>query len=193
MHERTQDAMTYVRYYGRPDLFITFTCNPTWDEVKQELFQGQTYIDRHDLLARVFRQKLIRLMEVIKKCKIFGTVRCDMYTIEWQKRGLPHAHILIWLTEKIHSNQIDDLICAELPNPNEDPVLFEIIKTQMVHGPCGVLNPNVACMQDGKCTKKYPRPFTDETLTGADCYPSYRRRPPGQGGFSGKIKSDGLE
>ena len=27
MHERTQDAMTYVRTYGRPDLFITFTCN----------------------------------------------------------------------------------------------------------------------------------------------------------------------
>ena len=29
MHERTQDAMSYVRHYGRPDLFITFTCNPT--------------------------------------------------------------------------------------------------------------------------------------------------------------------
>ncbi|VVC42095.1 Helitron helicase-like domain, partial [Cinara cedri] len=30
MHERTQDAMTYVRHYGRPDLFITFTldCQP---------------------------------------------------------------------------------------------------------------------------------------------------------------------
>jgi hypothetical protein len=28
MHERTQDAMTYVRHYGRPDFFITFTCNP---------------------------------------------------------------------------------------------------------------------------------------------------------------------
>ncbi|KAI6655400.1 hypothetical protein LOD99_2235 [Oopsacas minuta] len=29
MHERTQDAMTYVRNYGRPDLFITFTYD-TW-------------------------------------------------------------------------------------------------------------------------------------------------------------------
>ena len=159
--------------------------------MKRELFDGQTYNDRHDLLARVFRQKLIRLMEVIKKCKIFGAVRCDMYTIEWQKRGLPHAHILIWLTEKIHAHHIDDLICAELPNPDEDPVLFEIIKGQMVHGLCGVLNPNAPCMQDGKCTKKYPRPFIDETQTGEDGYPSYRRRRPGQGGFSGKIKIRG--
>ncbi|CAE1312479.1 unnamed protein product [Acanthosepion pharaonis] len=33
MHERTQDAMTYVRHYGRPDLFVTFTCNPKWVEI----------------------------------------------------------------------------------------------------------------------------------------------------------------
>ena len=69
MHERTQDAMTYVHHYGCPDLFITFTYNPTWDEVKKELFDGQTYNDRHDFLARVSWQKLIRLLEVIKKCK----------------------------------------------------------------------------------------------------------------------------
>lgn len=29
MHEYAQDAMSYVRHYGRPDLFITFTCNPS--------------------------------------------------------------------------------------------------------------------------------------------------------------------
>jgi hypothetical protein len=28
VHEKNQDAMTYVRKFGRPDLFITFTCNP---------------------------------------------------------------------------------------------------------------------------------------------------------------------
>ncbi|GFR29131.1 ATP-dependent DNA helicase [Trichonephila clavata] len=38
MHEHTQDAMTYVRNYGRPDLFITFTCNPAWSEIANELF-----------------------------------------------------------------------------------------------------------------------------------------------------------
>jgi len=31
--EYTQDAMAYVRLYGRPDLFITFTCNPNWPEI----------------------------------------------------------------------------------------------------------------------------------------------------------------
>ncbi|CAB3224789.1 unnamed protein product [Arctia plantaginis] len=34
MHEYAQDAMTYVRNYGTPDLFITFTCNPKWTEIE---------------------------------------------------------------------------------------------------------------------------------------------------------------
>ncbi|GBM81800.1 hypothetical protein AVEN_145966-1 [Araneus ventricosus] len=32
MQEYAQDAVAYVRHYGCPDLFITFTCNPAWDE-----------------------------------------------------------------------------------------------------------------------------------------------------------------
>ena len=52
MHERTQDAMTYVRHYGRPDLFITFTCNPRWDEIKELLLPGQRSYDRHDVIDK---------------------------------------------------------------------------------------------------------------------------------------------
>lgn len=64
------DAMSYVRAYGRPDLFLTFTCNPTWQEIKEELLVGQTSTDRHDLTARVFKQKLSKLMEIITKGNI---------------------------------------------------------------------------------------------------------------------------
>ena len=41
MHERTQDAMCHVQTYGRPDLFITFTCNSSWDEITRELLSRQ--------------------------------------------------------------------------------------------------------------------------------------------------------
>ncbi|GFQ95754.1 helitron_like_N domain-containing protein [Trichonephila clavata] len=76
MHERTQDAMTYVRNYGRPDLFITFTCNPAWPEIENELHLGQKPHNRHDLLARVFHGKLKILMNLITKGKIFWS--CTM-------------------------------------------------------------------------------------------------------------------
>ncbi|GBP16798.1 hypothetical protein EVAR_90194_1 [Eumeta japonica] len=56
MHEYAQDAMTYVRNYGTPDLFITVTCNPKWTEIERELEPGQKPQDRHDIIARVFQQ-----------------------------------------------------------------------------------------------------------------------------------------
>ncbi|XP_043865136.1 uncharacterized protein LOC122757337 [Drosophila mojavensis] len=59
MHEYAQDAMTYVRHYGRPDLFITFTCNPKWIEIIQLLLPGQTSSDRHDITARVFNSRFV--------------------------------------------------------------------------------------------------------------------------------------
>ena len=137
MHEYAQDAMTYVRNYGRLDLFITFTCNPNWVEIKICLLTGQAQTDRHDITARVLKQKLKSMMELIVKHEIFGSVRCWMYSIEWQKRGLPHAHILIWCMNKIQTNEIDRIICAEIPDSTIDPEIFEIITQNMIHGPCG--------------------------------------------------------
>jgi hypothetical protein len=71
MHERTQDSMTYVRKHGRPDLFITFTCNPFWEKIQTELFEGQKSDQKHDRLARVFHLKLKKLMDVMTK-EVFG-------------------------------------------------------------------------------------------------------------------------
>ncbi|XP_015919286.2 uncharacterized protein [Parasteatoda tepidariorum] len=184
MHERTQDAMTYVRNYGKPDLFITFTCNPQWQEVTNEVMPRQRSHDRHDLLARVFHLKLKALMILINKRKVFVSVQCFMYTIEWQKRGLPHTHILIWLYEKIHVHSIDNVISAEIADPEINPVLHDVIKTQMIYGPCGILNQQSPCMKDGKCTKRYPRSFLKETQTGEDGYPLYRRQSPKDGGYT---------
>ncbi|GFV29950.1 ATP-dependent DNA helicase [Trichonephila clavipes] len=55
LHEYTQDVFTYVCNYGRPDLFITMTCNPAWPEITRELIPDQNSTDRHDLTARVFK------------------------------------------------------------------------------------------------------------------------------------------
>ncbi|GBP04279.1 hypothetical protein EVAR_6503_1 [Eumeta japonica] len=193
IHEYTQDAMTYVRKYGRPDLFLTFTCNSSWPEIKEQLKYGQTSMDRHDIIARVFRQKQIRFIKVITKYHIFGTVRCWMYTIEWQKRGLPHSHNLIWLHDKIYPTDIDKIIQAEFPNPQNDPELYNIVVKNMIHGPCGPLNLNAPCMSDGKCTKKYPKPYLNDTKTEDDGYPKYRRRSPKNGGFTAKIRLQGRD
>lgn len=111
-----------------------------------------------------------------------------MYSIEWQKRGLPHAHILIWLVREITPDRTDDIISAEIPDQAVDPDLFEIVKKNMIHGPCSALNINSPCMIDGKCSKRYPRPLTSDTITGNDGYPLYRRRSPEDNGHIATIR-----
>jgi hypothetical protein len=186
MHEYTQDAMTYVRNYGRPDLFITLTCNSNWPEIQQNLFDGQPAHSRHDIIARVFHLKVKALWDLLTKGNIFGTTSCILYSIEWQKRGLPHVHLLLWLQEKIRPNQVDTVISAEIPDSTKDPKLFEIITKHMIHGPCGKINRFSVCMKDGKCTKNYPKQLLQETQSGEDGYPLYRRRKPECGGFTVK-------
>lgn len=188
MHEKTQDAMTYVRHYGRPDLFITFTCNPKWPSIADALLPSQKPHDRHDIIARVFHLKVKKMIALLTKGNIFGETQCFMYSVEWQKRGLPHVHILLWLKRRISANIIDNVICAEIPDPGKDPLLHELVKNNMIHGPCGTLNPNSPCIKQGKCSKQYPRPLINDTQTGADGYPKYRRRSSESGGFTVKIK-----
>ncbi|GFW59074.1 helitron_like_N domain-containing protein [Trichonephila clavipes] len=179
------DAMIYVRENGRPDLFITFTCNPNWDENKNLLFSGQTSMHRHDIIARVFKQKLKYLINLITHHLVFGETRCLLYSVEWQKCGLPHAHILIWLVAKVRPEEID--IAAEIPDPNVDQELFAIVTTNMIHGSCGTLNMS-PCMNNGKCTKRFPKPCQTDTITNIDGYPSYRRRDIDNGGQSYELR-----
>ena len=109
MHQRFQDSMALVRKFGKPDLFITMTCNPNWAEIKSELLPHQKPDDRPDIVVRVFHIKLHKLIDEIKG-KIFGETRAWCYVIEFQKRGLPHAHILVLLANKIQdADSVDGL------------------------------------------------------------------------------------
>lgn len=96
---------------GTLDLFITFTCTPTWSEIQHNLLNGQARTDRHDIVARVLKLKVGKLMDSISKGEIFGAKRCHMYRIEWQKRGFPHTDLLTWLKDRINPNEIDSFIC----------------------------------------------------------------------------------
>ncbi|XP_026476423.1 uncharacterized protein LOC113382080 [Ctenocephalides felis] len=88
---------------------------------------------------------------------------------------------------------IDSVISAEIPNKNVDPNLHAIITKHMIHGPCGVFNDSSTCMIDGKCSKRYPRNLTAETITGNDGYPLYRRQSVADGGQYVVVKVKGRD
>ena len=54
MKQLYQDTIALSTKFGRPDLFTTFTCNPSWKEITENLLPGKQSIDRPDLIAQVF-------------------------------------------------------------------------------------------------------------------------------------------
>jgi hypothetical protein len=183
MQQRYQDAMAIVRKFGKPDLFITMTCNPHWLEIAAELLAGQKAEDRPDIVARVFKLKLDAFLDEIKKDGALGEVVAWMYVIEFQKRGLPHAHILIIRKHKITTaDDVDKFVSAEIPTHNA--ALRAIVVKQMIHGPCGVGHEGAPCMKDGVCSKHFPKPFAATTTWDEDStHPIYARRCPDDGGY----------
>ena len=179
MYQNFQDAMTIVRTYGKPDLFITFTANPNWPEILQHLPPHQRPKDRPDIKTRVFCIKMQQLKQDIFQNGLLGNTITYVYTIEFQKRGLPHAHILLFLhdIDKPRTPEIvDTLVSAEIPNPVTHPALYQRVKKHMIHGPCGHLEPTSPCMESRACKKMFPKPPSTETLLDVDGYPKYRRR-----------------
>ncbi|XP_058727157.1 uncharacterized protein LOC131598591 [Vicia villosa] len=155
------DGMAICSHIGFPDLFITFTCNPNWPEIGRLLkkINLQPH-DRPDIISRVFKIKLDELLSDLTKKHVLGRVVAYIYTIEFQKRGLPHAHILLFMhpsSKYPTPDDINNIISAEIPSEDNDRQLYHLVKTHMIHGPCGL----------------------NQTVVDHDGYPMYRRRETG--------------
>jgi hypothetical protein len=82
-----------------------------------------------------------------------------LYTVEFQKHGLPHGHILFWVsidTSEPSPQFIDSFITVEIPDPAVDPLAYALVAEDMVHGLCGRYNPKCSCMKD-EVFKKLPK------------------------------------
>ncbi|XP_046686889.1 uncharacterized protein LOC124372536 [Homalodisca vitripennis] len=182
MQARYREAMAIVARYGKPDLFITFTTNPNWPEIQENLEHHQRFEHRPDLVCRVFKSKFTQFLDNLNKRQVLGVTQTYTYVIEFQKRGLPHAHVLITMRpeDKITIDNGNDIVCAEFPDRDMDPTLYDIIAEHYVHRPCGANNPIAPCMRDGKCSKGYPMSFNDETIIDHVRRPVYRRRRDGR-------------
>lgn len=193
MQQRFQDSMAIARHYRKVDIFMTVTANPKWPEITRELLPGQTAYDRPDLVSRVFKLKKEAILDDIYKKGVLGQAVAYVYAIEFQKRGLPHMHLLIFLKEPwklLTPNAIDSVIWARWPDPVTQPLLFQTVHKCMVHGPCGAANPNAPCMENGRCTKRFPKPFQASTTMGDDGFPLYYRPDDGRAFQVGELMID---
>lgn len=166
------DALAIAATHAQPTFFITATCNQNWPEIASQLRRGQTYADVPLVVARVFAQKLSLLMKTLRN--LFpnaGGVKYTIQVVEFQKRGLPHAHILIrYAADCTTPDAIDSSVSAELPDNDEDA---RLVRQFMIHG-CGSY-----CRPEGRpCRFKYPKPVHMHTTIDDEGRVQYRRRSP---------------
>nr|XP_027121997.1 uncharacterized protein LOC113738930 [Coffea arabica] len=136
------------------DIFITMTCKTNWKEIQENLKYGEDAQDRPDLVSRVFRAKFEMFKYETLKKKIFGEVQALVHVIKFQKRGLPHAHLLLILKPEykpLNPEAYDKIVFAEIPDPDQQRYL-----------------------------NHYPKDFSEYTIHTEDSYPHYRRRKNGR-------------
>lgn len=174
----SKNGLCLVDEYGGTTFFITATCNGTWPEIKEMLLPGQTAFDRPDVVDRVFKNKLDALLANIRLGKYFdefypnGDVKTrreviyEIRVIEYQHRGMPHAHIVVKLSNSPDSNSehsvsrdfVDSLLSATMPvitdeSTPEDIAYQSLVEKYMVHSHSSAVN---GCLdKNGRCTKGY--------------------------------------
>ena len=164
-----QDAMAVMHRYGAPDLCITFTTNPNWDEIQNNLLPGQTAVEDPALVCRVFRLKLDQLLKELRSGSVFGPLVYVMAVTEFQKRGLPHAHIILKFKESAQQRgAVHDWVWAHIPDINLYPAEHAAVLKFMIHNPCtSSVNRNAVCQTDQngtrRCGKHFPQPLRDNT------------------------------
>jgi hypothetical protein len=108
------DCLALRKAIAPVTFFITFTTNPRWPAITSELLPGQNASDRPDLVVRVFHRYLSLFMKDVSK--FMGPVLYHIRVTEFQKRGLPHAHIAVALKNVPQTAaEISLFLSAEVP------------------------------------------------------------------------------
>jgi hypothetical protein len=110
--EHVADSLALAREIGKPDFLITITTNPTWPEITSQLGPGQSASDIPFIVCRVFRAKVKLALKFIRAR--FGKVLYMVQVTEFQKRGLPHAHIVLKVCGNIPSDPFFSTIAWSL-------------------------------------------------------------------------------
>ena len=185
LKQLANNSLIIVSKLGDPTIFLTATCNPIWPEIVEMLLPGQTAFDRPDITVRIFHEKLKILLKNIRDGYYFGdsTVVYELRVIEYQHRGLPHAHVVFKLSnvppksdEDNCCEWIDRWISAEMPDPIYEKELYCKVSTHMIHQKCkkGV---NGCLREDGTCKKGFSNvDLRQKTRFDEKGYPVYRKR-----------------
>ncbi|XP_066925712.1 uncharacterized protein [Clytia hemisphaerica] len=157
-----QEVLAMVKQLGPPTFFQTLSCaDLRWNElisiiyklkgqnVTDEFIKNLSYNERCDLLnsnpvlvARHFQYRVEVFFKTIVLDGPLGKTTFYAIRVEFQVRGSPHIHSFLWIlnapvltkeTKDEYIMFIDKIIKVYLPSVEEDPELFNLVKTYQLH------------------------------------------------------------
>ena len=205
MSNRLQDSLRVMQVCGTPAFFVTMTCSnesarglceAAWHGSRCETPGDCNCQDMPEMGVKVFRAQVEQLVSDARN-GCFGPYQAHCYAIEFQKRGLPHVHMLVWTkdTRSVRDTRIDSIIAAEASR--ESDIVFTLQMEKMLHA-CreasadGGKDGKIGCIdsQTGHCSKGFAKQWAAETRFKSDGFPVYLRRSRADGqGFGRELET----
>uniref|UniRef100_UPI00358EA4AB uncharacterized protein n=1 Tax=Myxine glutinosa TaxID=7769 RepID=UPI00358EA4AB len=182
-----KDLLAMVRQLGNATWFCSFSAGDMrWPEIvvsirKQEGHSGRSdcmdWPDKCALLrknpvtvARMFdyRFRLFLKEVIMSPANPIGKIKDYFYRVEFQQRGSPHIHCLLWVEDAPKLDEasdedvvsfIDQYVTCEVPSSHEE--LHDIVNSVQKHS----VKHTKSCRKKGtKCRFNFPRPPSTRTF-----------------------------
>ncbi|XP_078312811.1 uncharacterized protein LOC144619258 [Crassostrea virginica] len=152
-----------VKQFGIFNFFVTLSsADLNWYDTLQAIsrqqgkyltekeIDGMSFEEKSELLrsnpvtaARHFEHRLQSFFKsfLLSCAEPLGKIKHYSYRIEFQKRGSPHAHIVLWTEDAPSQSDDDEVICnyidkyvtCKIPVENDDPYLYKLVTTVQQH------------------------------------------------------------
>ena len=186
----TRDLFAMIRQLGVPTFFCTFSAaEMRWPEVIEAIKRQQgedVNFDELDWSAKcdILRSNPVTAMRMFDKrvealfrdlissqAEPLGKVLDFFYRVEFQHRGSPHIHCLLWIegapvfetdSDKTVCNFVSKYITAQLPDPRKQPELHRKVKELQMHS----RNHSRTCFRSfgSACRFGFPKQPCKETM-----------------------------
>ncbi|XP_049586415.1 uncharacterized protein [Syngnathus scovelli] len=186
----TKDLFAMIRQLGTPTFFCTFSAaEMRWEEVITAIkaqqgevvnFAQLDWATKCEILRsnpvttmRMFDKRVEALFRdlILSPAQPIGKVVDYFYRLEFQHRGSPHIHCLIWVQgAPVFEEASDGAIChfvsryisAELPDPQKEPELYKKVTEVQMHSK----SHSKTCVkhQGANCRFGFPKQPCDETM-----------------------------
>ena len=175
MYSNYLNAVRISMEFGPPTWFLTLTCNPSWEEIKECLrvrsLPADQYMHAADVVVRNYLARCNVLLSDVVHNSVLGQTRAYVGVHEFTTTGLPHFHLAVILNEADSPElpeQIDAFISVEIPRVEDDPRLQKLVLGMMMHRPCDGSSPgydNPPCRKNGgPCAHGFPKVLSDATV-----------------------------